>query len=216
MIDTILFDCDGLMFDTERLSQQLWREEAERNGCIIPGNFFDLITGANAEEAQYLIEQDPLLKKTADVIRDKRFDLDYWRSFEKDSISKKGLKELFRFLDENHYRKGICSSSGRAYVETLIGTVSDGLNYDVIVCGDMVTKTKPDPEIFLKAAEAVGADPGSCLVLEDSKNGILAAANAKMHSVFIRDTIEPDDEMAAAIEFECRDLLEVISLLKKI
>ncbi len=216
MIDTVLFDCDGLMFDTERLAQNLWKDEAEKNGCRLPADFFKLITGANEKEAMHLIERDPLLKKTAEGMKKRRFDLDYWRSFEKDSISKKGLKELFRYLDSHHYKKGICSSSGRQYVEILIQTVSEKLSYDVIVCGDMVTKAKPDPEIFLRAAAVIGSEPENCLVLEDSKNGILAARNAGMHSVFIKDTIEPDKEMRAAIEYECGSLTDVITLLGKI
>ena len=79
----------------------------------------------------------------------------------------------------------------------------------------MTTRGKPDPEIFLLGAEKLGVDPENCLVLEDSKQGIIAARRAGMHSCFIQDTIEPDEEMEEAIEFRRDSLADVIGLLEE-
>ena len=79
----------------------------------------------------------------------------------------------------------------------------------------MVRHAKPNPEIFLRGAEEVGVKPENCLVLEDTKQGILAAKRAGMHSCFIPDTIVPDEEMQAAIELQCDSLLDVIDLLEE-
>ena len=123
---------------------------------------------------------------------------------------------VLQYLEKNGYPVGICSSSAREYVLALIDSCSVKLHYDTIVCGDMVKHAKPDPEIFLKGAENLGVKPENCLVLEDSKQGILASVNAGMHNCFIPDTIIPDEAMSRAIEFRCESLHEVIGLLERI
>ena len=208
-IEAVLFDCDGLMFDTEIVAQQIWRDEAYHYGITYPEDFFQQITGAGGRDnARYLASiegMEDILPK----IKEKRFDLEFWRSINTDCLNRKGLIEIFTYLEDNGYKIAICSSSSRAYVEALIGTCSKKLHYDAIVCGDMVRHAKPDPEIFLRGAEEVGVKPENCLVLEDSKQGILAAKRACMHSCFIPDTIVPDEEL------QCDSLLDVIGLLEE-
>ncbi|MBR3311256.1 MAG: HAD family phosphatase [Solobacterium sp.] len=213
-IKAVLFDCDGLMFETERIAKLIWTREAERYGVDLPEDFFKRITGAGGEDNLRYMRSIPGLAEVLPQIRGKRFDLEFWGSIQKDCLNKEGLTELFFYLKENGYRTAICSSSGKKYVETLLSTVSVELPYECIVGGDMVKHAKPDPEIFLKGAESLGVIPSECLVLEDSKQGILAAKNAGMHSCFIPDTIEPDQEMDSALEFRAENLREVIGLLE--
>ena len=78
----------------------------------------------------------------------------------------------------------------------------------------MVTKCKPDPEIFLNCAKALNVEPENCLVLEDSKNGIIAAKNAGMISGFIYDTVNKDEQFSHLIDHEFQDLSQVIDYLK--
>ncbi|MBQ9048746.1 MAG: HAD family phosphatase [Solobacterium sp.] len=210
-IRAVLFDCDGLMFETELLSQRMYRESAEKFGVDLPEDFFVRITGGYVTPDFYEI---PGLDKVLDDMKGKRMDISFWRSCAKDTLNKKGLIQLWQYLRAHGYMTAVCSSSFREYVETLIGTVSVPLVYDVIVCGDMVRNRKPDPEIFLRAAELLGVASDECLVLEDSRNGIIAANRAGMHSCFIEDTIAPDAEMKAQIEYSRDDLEQVIGLLE--
>ena len=214
-IDAVIFDCDGLMFDTEIVAQQIWRDEGKKYGITYPEDFFQKITGAGGRDNARYIASIPGLGDILPKIRAKRFDLEFWRSINTDCLNRKGLIELFTYLEEHNYKVAICSSSARAYVEALINTCSKPLKYDVIVCGDMVTHAKPDPEIFLRGAAELGVSPANCLVLEDSKQGILAAKRAGMRSCFIPDTIVPDDEMKAALDLQRDSLLDVISLLEE-
>lgn len=212
-IEAVIFDCDGLMFDTEIVAQQIWRDEARKYGITYPEDFFQNITGAGGRDNARYIASIPGLGEILPRIRAKRFDLSFWRSIQTDCLNRRGLIELFTWLEENDYKVAICSSSERAYVEALIATCSKPLKYDVIVCGDMVSHAKPDPEIFLRGAEELGVRPENCLVLEDSKQGILAAKAAGMHSCFIPDTIVPDEVMKAALDMQRDSLLDVIDLL---
>ena len=214
MIKAVLFDCDGLMFETELLSQQMWYDEAAKAGVTLPDDFFMHITGTSGpREEEYLAE---VLKGTGvrAAMRKRRFDPAFWLSLDEDFLNKYGLVELVQYLRSHGYLTAVCSSSGREYVEMLLSKVSVPLVFEAVIGGKDVTHSKPDPEIFLKGAAALGADPSECLVLEDSKNGILAARNAGMRSVFIRDTIEPDAEMKQAIDISLFSLMDVIDLLE--
>lgn len=216
IIKAVLYDCDGLMFNTEQVSQNMWRQIAAQYNVTIPDWFFKEITGTKRGDEILQYEKDiPHLKEIMIRERKKRFDLDFWSQFYPDGLNKKGLIKLQLWLEQEHIHTAVCSSSNRSYVETLIHTVSVPLHFETIIGGDMVTKGKPDPEIFLKGAEALKTNPENCLVLEDSKQGILAARNAGMHSCFIEDTIKPDEEMKQAIEFQKDSLDEVIELIKK-
>lgn len=213
----VLFDCDGLMFDTERVAQDMWREIGRSYGVEIPDDLFVAITGVKDTRALTpYFETVPHLQDILDASRKKRFDLEFWASFYPDGLNKKGLVALNQYLNENHIPCCVCSSSKKEYVETLLRTVSVPLHFDSIVGGDMVEHGKPDPDIFLLGASILGVEAENCLVLEDSKMGILATKRAGMHSCFIQDTIKPDDEMKENIEFEKEDLSQVIDLLEEL
>ncbi len=215
-IQAILLDCDGLMFNTEEISQNMWRDIARDFHVEIPDAFFQKITGAGkGTDLTSFYETIPHLKEIHQIAHQKRFDLEFWKSFSPDAINKKGLTELLQYLDTNHISWAICSSSHRTYVETLLNTMTYHVTSPIIIGGDMVTNGKPDPEIFLLGAKTLHVKPENCLVLEDSKQGIHAANRAHMHSCFIQDTIIPDEEMKQWIEFTKQDLSQVIPLLKQ-
>ncbi len=212
-IKAVLFDCDGTMFDTEVVSQMMWRETANEYGVTLPDNFFLEVTGGGDIKQFYVI---PGFEKLLQVMMPKRMDEKFWGSIHTDCLNKKGLIPLFQYLKQNDYKIGICSSSPKSYVKCLCSRVSIELPYDVMVCGDEVKEKKPSPEIFLTASEKLNIDPSEILVVEDSKNGIVAATRAHMHHCFIFDTIEPDDELKQLIEFKEDSMEDVIGLLEKL
>ena len=215
-IRAVLFDCDGLMFNTEEVSQEMWREEARKYGETLSEEFFKTITGAKAGlDFSRFLKETPHVFEIQEAMRTRRFDLAYWSSFYPDGLNKKGLVKLVSYLHENGIRIAVCSSSHYSYVKTLLDTVSVDLKFDAVVGGDMVKHGKPAPDIFLLGAETLHMQPSECLVLEDSKQGILAARNAGMHSVFIEDTIAPDDEMKQVIDYRADDLGQVCDLFEK-
>ena len=132
-IKAVLFDCDGLMFETELISQQIWKDEARKLGFTLPEDFFINITGSGGEELNRYLSSIPSGMDLYKVMKKKRFDISFWSSIQKDCLNKKGLITLFYWLKQNGYRIGICSSSHRTYVEALLSTVSTPLEYDAIV-----------------------------------------------------------------------------------
>lgn len=214
-IKAVLFDCDGLMFNTEQVSQQLWRKEAEKYNETLSDDFFKAITGARNVDMSPYEKETPHLKDIASAMRKIRFDLSFWASFEKDGLNKPGLIELVQYLEENHIRAAVCSSSSTDYIETLLSTVSVPLHFDTLVGGNMVKHGKPEPDIFLLGAEKLHVLPEECLVLEDSRQGIVAAHRANMKCVHIEDTIAPDEEMKEYMDYACKDMHEVRDMFER-
>ncbi len=126
---------------------------------------------------------------------------------------KSGLFELLDYLQTNNYKITVATSTESAKVKYYFD--KSGLNeyIDKIVCGDMVKKGKPEPDIYLKASELLGLAPADCLALEDSPNGILSAHRAGIRPVMIPDLIEPDDALRKIIFAEVPTLSHVIELL---
>ena len=150
-IRAVLFDCDGLMFNTEQVSQDLWRQEACKYDETLSDDFFKTITGARGVDLTPYEKETPHLMEIASAMRQKRFDLSFWSSFEKDALNKKGMVELALWLHEHGIAISVCSSSNADYVQTLLSTVSVPLPFDAIVGGNMVKHGKPAPDIFLLA-----------------------------------------------------------------
>lgn len=127
---------------------------------------------------------------------------------------KRGLPELLDYLKENRYQTAVASSSSRATVEDYLRRAKMEGIFSTLICGDMVTRSKPEPDIFLKAAEELGAAPADCLILEDSPNGIRAAHAAGMRVIMVPDLIEPTADLRAMASKVCESLHDVILFLE--
>lgn len=86
--------------------------------------------------------------------------------------------------------------------------------FDALVCGEDVTNGKPDPEVFLTAAQKIGIEPEQCIAFEDSFNGIKSAFAAGMTTVMVPDFIQPTDEILSMVNYLCSDLSNAAELLK--
>lgn len=213
-IKTVIFDMDGLMFDTERVSARFWSVAGEEIGLPVGEEFLVNARGKKKEAAE------------AEFYKCYGTSYDYWRLRNRkeelmreyldthDIPIKKGLKELLLYLKENDYKIVLATSTARHYAFQYLESAGVKHYFDGYLCGDMVSKGKPDPEIFLKAAELAGSQPGECVVLEDSTSGIHAAFNGGLIPVMVPDIAQPDGELEKKLAAKCGDLLEVIDYLK--
>ena len=137
------------------------------------------------------------------------------KSLDEDGMPvKRGLPELLDYLKENRYQTAVASSSSRATVEDYLRRAGMEKTFSALVCGDMITRGKPEPDIFLKAAEELGAAPEDCLILEDSSNGIRAAHAAGMRVIMVPDLIEPTADLRAMTSKVCGSLHDIIPFLE--
>jgi beta-phosphoglucomutase-like phosphatase (HAD superfamily) len=206
---TVIFDMDGLLVDSEVRALRAWREVAERHGFCGIDELFPKMIGMNTYTRGLLFAEVygkdfPFLEYNEEVRT-----LAHGYEAETPIPLKKGARELLFYFRENGYRTAIASSGLLATIERRMKYHGIFEYFDVIVSGDMVTKSKPDPEIFLLCAERLGVDPAEITVLEDSENGIKAAHAAGMRPVMVPDLAAPEKDVAALAYSICSSLFEV-------
>lgn len=215
-IKAIIFDMDGLMFDTERLAQDIWLEYGRRSGYPIDEGLMAKLRGRNSAAIEALCYEalgaDFPFKEAKKHCYDGIFDV-----MKKTGLPvKAGLYELLEHLKEKGvYSIALATSTDRTKAMTYLKNAGVNEYFDHMTCGDMVQESKPSPEIFLKTTEALGLEPASCLVLEDSSNGVIAAARAGCRVIMVPDMDAPSAETAALADAVAASLYEVPQLLHR-
>lgn len=210
---TIIFDMDGVIFDSEQVVLAGWQELSKKYGFQNVEIPFMKCIGVNSKMArqifiEYYGENFPYDKYCTEHSEN------YHRKYDKGKLPmKKGVAELLEALRENKYKIAIASSTRTEVVENQIEAAGLTPYFDVIVGGDMVEKSKPAPDIFLRAVEELGGTKESTYVVEDSYNGIRAAYSAGMIPIMVPDMLKPDGEMKEKARFILEDLLKVKELL---
>lgn len=214
-VKCVIFDMDGLMFDTERIVSVLHKEAARYYGYDLTDAMIENLLGGNKERnTQYLLEQFgntyPVEKVRARLL-DK-----YTIYIEENGLPiKKGLKELLFYLKQKNILVAVGSSSPYKIVSHYLD-ISDTKQYvDYIITGDRVKQSKPHPAIFLNVCDHFQILPSEALVLEDSRNGIMAAVNGNIPVICIPDLVEHPSDIQALTYRTLPSLLDVIMLLKE-
>ena len=214
-ITTIIFDMDGVIFDSEALYIGCCRDVCAENGIVFNEEVAIKCLGATVERTKQLINEAYGEEFDSDWFWDTSFKLFMERYGEGRLPMKPGVEELLKFLKENGYKIALASSTVEWAVRQELTDAGIIGYFDRIVCGDMVKRSKPFPDIFLKAAELLDSDQESCIVIEDSFNGIRAAHAAGMHPVMVPDIIQPDDEIRSLTDIVAGSLHEVREILFK-
>ena len=205
----VIFDMDGLMFDTERVFVQAWDYAGEQMGLGKTGYMVMKTMGSNTEGC------NRIWRETFGADFDVQAMWKHTISFLEDYYShnavtpKKGLYELLAYLKDGGYRLAVASSSKREHVEKNLASANVRHYFDAVIGGDMVEKSKPEPDIYLTAAAALGIDPADCYALEDSRNGLLSAHAAGCRVIHVPDLWQPDDAVKAFILGPFESLLAV-------
>ena len=209
--DKVIFDMDGLIFDSERVFMRALRAEAENFGYTITEEDYQQTLGLAGEA---------LFKKTTELYgaeyphcelsRLARARVDATALNEGLPI-KSGIRELLMFLKYSGIPCAVASSTHTEYVERYLEASGLRRYFDTVIGGDMVRCSKPEPDIFLIAA---GSTPAvNTLVLEDSENGIIAASRAGIPVICIPDMVYPSEEiqrLTVGIVRSASDITEII------
>ena len=213
----VIFDMDGLMFDTESLGYQAQGELAEELAIPIAFDFDYYLKQVGRSDKDVMPE---LASDFGDAELAERF-LRKMKKRQTDIASeqglpiKKGLYELLAFLKQEGAVCVVASSSRRREVSFYLELADISQYFRYQVCGDEVSFAKPDPEIFLSAWKPLDIPKEDCLILEDSLNGIRAAYDAGIEVIMIPDLIAPDDEAKAKTTAILPDLHAVIDWLEE-
>ena len=212
-----IFDMDGLLFDTERLFRDSWIEMAKQFGQIPQPDFPAAVAGTSGEGMRDVIHryypgvdarafQEGCIARTAEIIR-------------QGPPEKPGMREILDFFQERGIRIAVASSSSREMILNNLHRAEIEFYFDVIVSGDEVSRGKPEPDIFLLAAQKLGCAPEDCYVFEDGLNGVRAGIAAGCTAIMIPDLFPPTKDIrrnCAGIYsslFEARDAIAAGTLL---
>jgi HAD superfamily hydrolase (TIGR01509 family) len=213
-IQAVVFDMDGLLFDTEALYRDATIAVARDAGHHLPLDFYLATIGLPGEATRARFAE----------LFGAAFDFDgFWaaskKRFEEATAAqlylKAGVAELLDLLDELQLPRAIATSSRHEDARHHLD--AHGLHdrfHAIVAHGDYV-QGKPNPDPFLKAADRLGVDPALCLALEDSHNGVRAASRAGMMTVMIPDLLSPNAEMEDLCICIVRDLHQVCRLLRE-
>lgn len=214
MIHGVLFDMDGLMFDTEAVGYRGWKEAGGQLGIEISDQVIAAFRGlGNCEKRLRFGELTgrPDLYEKALAIR-----VDYADRWicENGLPVKPGLKELMEFLKEKRIPAALATSTEREKAMTYLRMAGVEKYFSASVCGSEAGASKPAPDIFLKAAEKLGLPPKKCLVLEDSTNGLKAAKAAGCMAAVVPDLSPAPPEEEGLWEWKVHDLKEMIPIIQ--
>lgn len=216
MVSGIIFDMDGVLIDSERQSNEGWLWAAGQLGVDMPMWLIDSFKGAPAELCCKFF--DDYYKGVIDYWEAKELRTQHvYKIRETEGIPvKKGVKDIFEYIRNNGLKCAVATSTRRESAEKTLHEIGVWDYLDAVVYGDEVEHGKPEPDIFLRAAKAIGVNPSEAVVVEDSINGIKAGYAADMRVVHIPDTIAIDDDIRKLTYMVCADLNGLIDVVESI
>jgi len=210
----VVFDMDGLLFDTEALRQEALLLAAAEGGHEIVLDVFNRAVGLPWTQSRPLF-----LSHFGETFPAEEFHESWVRHFwviaETRLTLKPGVLELLDLLDRLRTPRAIATSSSHPTIDHHLAACNLKGRFDAIVGRGDYANGKPAPDPFLKAAERLGVAPPLCLALEDSHNGVRSASSAGMMTIMVPDLLEPTAEIRGLCTFVVRDLHEVRSLVDR-
>lgn len=209
---SVIFDMDGVIFDSERACVSCWGEVAKTHGIYDIDEVFISCIGTNKNQTRIILSDayaEEFGPDIVDVILTESSALFHSRYDNGNLPVKAGVVEILELLKEKGIKTGVASSTRKAVVEAELRDAHLLSFFDMIIGGDAVKISKPDPEIYLMSCEQLGSDPSKTFAIEDSYNGIRSAHAAGMRPIMVPDMIPADDEMKSLSEIVCSDLYEV-------
>ena len=209
----LIFDMDGIMVDSESVSYTILKNYIAESGYdLSPAEYLNLIGISDAEMQQRI-------RDGYEGVDPEGLSHNWETEYEKvvkrgDLPVKPGLYELLDELDKRRIPRAVGSSNSARWIGENLRSIGVYDRVDTISCADTVENCKPAPDLFLQAAEKLGAkDLSRCLVLEDSRAGVLAANNAGIPVIMIPDLHIPDVELRSRCFAVCDTLADVIPYL---
>lgn len=215
MYKGVIFDCDGVLVDTEGLFSSASNDHLKDLG-IEQTEIEQSFSGVRLYEySEYIVKKYFLNMSVEKFMLDEQ---QYYKNYFTDSalIPMPGLINFIIGLKKAGMKLAIASSSSKAYVEHMIKLFNIERYFDVVVCGDEVLKSKPDPDIYLKTIAKMGMSNSELIAIEDSKAGITSAKTAGLYVIAYKGSKIIQDTRLADFEINDYSAVNIKELIKGI
>ena len=212
----VVFDMDGVIFDSERCVIDCWKVIAEKYNIPNIEPVLHRCLGVTYEEGKKIFLEHYGEDFPYDEWKKERSDL-YHEKYDGGRLPlKTGIRELLVYLKENGYKVGVASSTREAVVAKQLTEANLIQYFDNLTCGDMLERSKPEPDIYLMACDKLGVKPEEAIAIEDSYNGIRSAYRAGLFPIMVPDLVEPNEEMVSLAGKIFTNLSDVKNWLEEI
>lgn len=209
----VIFDMDGVIIDSEPIyngiHEKMLRDFGVKEILDVPEDY----TGMTNSAVFKIVREKYNLKQTVEEISayQQKVILEEFSRLEDEPID--GIRDLLALLKEQQIKTAIASSSARKLIETVVKKFNLMAFFDVIVSGEEVPAGKPAPDVFLEAARQLHVSPEDCLVIEDSKNGTIAAKAAGMSCIGFKNPNSGNQDLSRAdnVVLSIRDIHKTLS-----
>ena len=215
ILKAVIFDMDGLLFDTESLLVKFWHEAGMKYGYNITPEHVISIRSLARVKAIPVFQGYFGSGFDYEAVRNERIRLMNEYINEYGLAKKKGVDDILRFLKSNNVKMALATATDSKRTPLYLKKAGMYEYFDEIICGDMVKIGKPEPDIYRLAVKTLGLEADECMALEDSPNGLISAKRAGCIPVMVPDLSEPDEELLSCIYAREDSLIDVISLIKK-
>jgi|SRR5690554_783338 len=214
-IDTVIFDMDGVLINSE----PLWKA-AEIKVFDTLGIDFVKVGGEKTvglridEVVDYWFEKYPWKNKSKEQVVDEIME-EMLNGIRKYGEPMPGVLEILAFFQSKNYKIGLASSSFQVLIDTSLEKLGIGRFFHSTLSAQHFKYGKPHPEVYIQSAIILGSQPENCLVIEDSLNGVIAGKAAKMHVVAIPDGTHTVSDKLILADLQLNSLKELLELMAK-
>ncbi len=211
MHDIFIFDMDGLLVDSEPIWKMVEKKVFGQLGITLTDELLRKVMGFRLSEVvAYWYQYQPW--PNADLQQTEKDILaEMVTSIQSNAVAMSGVYELLSFLESKGKKMALASSSPMILIDAVVDKLSIRNYFQILHSAQFETYGKPHPEIFINTAKMLGVAPSSCVVLEDSINGVLAAKAARMTCIAVPEVATFDDPRFSIADFKISSLSHLIS-----
>ena len=197
-MEAVIFDMDGVLIDSEPLHFEVDQLVLRKLNIYEGKSYLERFVGYTNPAMWQIIKEEFSIESTIEELIELQMTVKLSHLEQSNYEAIEGIKELLKELQSYNVPIAIASSSPRIFIEAVIKKIQIVEYFQDWISGEEVPKSKPEPDVFLKAAELLNVNPERCMVIEDSKSGTIAAKSAGMKCIGYKNVNSGNQDLSKA------------------